>query len=168
MILGMSTAAFTQFHVLLSLIGIVSGIAVALAMLAANRLPALTAIFLLTTVATSVTGFMFPFTSFGPPEIVGTISLVVLVVAILALYGYKLVGAWRWIYVATAVIALYLNVFVGVVQTFQKVALFHALAPTQTEPPFAIAQGIVLIAFIAIGVAAAKRFRPPAPGPAFA
>jgi hypothetical protein len=168
MILGMSTAAFTQFHVLLSLIGIVSGIAVALAMLAANRLPALTAIFLLTTVATSVTGFMFPFTSFGPPEIVGTISLVVLVVAILALYGYKLVGAWRWIYVATAVIALYLNVFVGVVQTFQKVALFHALAPTQTEPPFAIAQGIVLIAFIALGVAAAKRFRPPAPGPAFA
>jgi len=168
MILGMSTAAFTQFHVLLSLIGIVSGIAVALAMLAANRLPALTAIFLLTTVATSVTGFMFPFTSFGPPEIVGTISLVVLVVAILALYGYKLVGAWRWIYVATAVIALYLNVFVGVVQTFQKVALVHALAPTQTEPPFAIAQGIVLIAFIALGVAAAKRFRPPAPGPAFA
>jgi len=168
MILGMSTAAFTQFHVLLSLIGIVSGIAVALAMLAANRLPALTAIFLLTTVATSVTGFMFPFTSFGPPEIVGTISLVVLVVAILALYGYKLVGAWRWIYVATAVIALYLNVFVGVVQTFQKMALFHALAPTQTEPPFAIAQGIVLIAFIALGVAAAKRFRPPAPGPAFA
>jgi len=168
MILGMSTAAFTQFHVLLSLIGIVSGIAVALAMLAANRLPALTAIFLLTTVATSVTGFMFPFTSFGPPEIVGTISLVVLVVAILALYGYKLAGAWRWIYVATAVIALYLNVFVGVVQTFQKVALFHALAPTQTEPPFAIAQGIVLIAFIALGVAAAKKFRPPAPGPAFA
>jgi hypothetical protein len=168
MILGMSTAAFTQFHVLLSLIGIVSGIVVALAMLGANRLPALTAIFLLTTVATSVTGFMFPFTSFGPPEIVGTISLVVLGVAILALYGYKLVGAWRWIYVATAVIALYLNAFVGVVQTFQKVAFFHALAPTQTEPPFAIAQGIVLIAFIALGVAAAKKFRPPPAGPAFA
>jgi hypothetical protein len=168
MILGMSTAAFTQFHVLLSLIGIVSGIVVALAMLGANRLPALTAIFLLTTAATSVTGFMFHFASFGPPEIIGVISLVVLAVAILALYGYKLAGAWRWIYVSTAVLALYLNVFVGVVQTFQKVAFFHALAPTQTELPFAIAQGIVLIAFIALGLAAAKKFRPPARGPAFA
>src|SRR5712671_1729068 len=161
MILGMSTATFTQFHVLLSLIGIVSGIVVALAMLGANRLPALTAIFLLTTVATSVTGFMFPFASFGPPEIVGTISLVVLGVAILALYGYKLAGAWRWIYVATAVIALYLNVFVGVVQTFQKVTFFHALAPTQTEPPFAIVQGAVLLAFIVLGIAAVKKFHPP-------
>jgi hypothetical protein len=111
---------------------------------------------------------MFHFASFGPPEIIGVISLVVLAVAILALYGYKLAGAWRWIYVSTAVLALYLNVFVGVVQTFQKVAFFHALAPTQTEPPFAIAQGIVLIAFIALGLAAAKKFRPPAGGPAFA
>jgi hypothetical protein len=168
MILGMSTAAFTQFHVLLSLIGIVSGIVVALAMLGANRLPLLTAVFLATTVATSVTGFMFHFASFGPPEIVGVISLVVLGIAILALYGYKLAGAWRWIYVAAAVFALYLNVFVGVVQTFQKVELFHALAPTQTEPPFAVAQGVVLIAFIALGIAAAKKFRPSTGGPAFA
>jgi hypothetical protein len=168
MILGMSTAAFTQFHVLLSLIGIVSGIVVALAMLGANRLPLLTAVFLATTVATSVTGFMFHFASFGPPEIVGVISLVVLGIAILALYGYKLAGAWRWIYVAAAVFALYLNVFVGVVQTFQKVEFFHALAPTQTEPPFAVAQGVVLIAFIALGIAAAKKFRPSTGGPVFA
>jgi hypothetical protein len=168
MILGMSTAAFTQFHVLLSLVGIVSGIVVALAMLGANRLPLLTAVFLATTVATSVTGFMFHFASFGPPEIVGVISLVVLGIAILALYGYKLAGAWRWIYVAAAVFALYLNVFVGVVQTFQKVELFHALAPTQTEPPFAVAQGVVLIAFIALGIAAAKKFRPSTGGPVFA
>jgi hypothetical protein len=160
MILGMSTAAFTQFHVLLSLIGIVAGIVVAFAMLGANRLPVLTALFLLTTVATSVTGFMFHFASFGPPEIVGVISLVDLAAAILALYTYKLAGSWRWIYVATAIFALYLNVFVGVVQTFQKVAFFHALAPTQTEPPFAVAQGIVLIAFIALGIAAVKKFRP--------
>jgi hypothetical protein len=160
MILGMSTANFTLFHVILSLIGIGSGILVVIGMLSANRLPVLTALFLATTVATSVTGFMFHFASFGPPEIVGVISLVVLGVAILALYSYRLAGSWRWIYVATAVIALYLNVFVGVVQTFQKVAFFHALAPTQTEPPFAIAQGIVLIAFIALGVAAAKKFRP--------
>jgi hypothetical protein len=152
----------------LSLVGIVSGIVVVLAMLGANRFPLLTAMFLLTTVATSVTGFMFHFASFGPPEIIGAISLVVLAVALLALYVYKLAGAWRWIYVATAVFALYLNVFVGVVQTFQKVGFFHALAPTQTEPPFAVAQGVVLIAFIALGIAAAKKFRPSARGPAFA
>jgi hypothetical protein len=168
MILGMSTATFTQFHVILSLIGIVSGIVVVLAMLGANRLPVLTALFLLTTLATSVTGFMFHFASFGPPEIVGAISIVVLGVAILALYSYKLAGPWRWIYVAAAVFALYLNVFVGVVQTFQKVAFFHALAPTQTEPPFAVVQGIVLIAFVALGIAAAKKFRPVTRAPAFA
>src|ERR1700687_3611610 len=168
MILGMSTEAFTQFHVLLSLIGIFSGIAVVLAMLGPNRLPTLTAIFLLTTVATSVTGFMFHFASFGPPEIIGAISLVVLGIAILALYGYKLAGAWRWIYVAAAVFALYLNVFVGVVQTFQKVAFFHALAPTQTEPPFAVAQGLVLIAFVALGIAAVRKFHPVSRAPAFA
>src|SRR6267154_786226 len=131
MILGMSTATFTQFHVILSLIGIVSGVVVVLAMLRTNRLHALTAVFLLSTVATSVTGFMFHFAAFGPPEIIGVISLVVLGIAILALYGYKLAGSWRWIYVAAAVFALYLNVFVGVVQTFQKVAFFRALAPTQ-------------------------------------
>jgi hypothetical protein len=168
MILGMSTASFTQFHVLLSLIGIFSGMVVVLAMLGTIRLPLLTAVFLLATVATSVTGFMFDFASFGPPEIIGVISLVVLGMAILALYGYKLAGSWRWIYVASAVFALYLNVFVGVVQTFQKVPFFHALAPTQTELPFALVQGVVLIAFIALGLAAAKRFRPPTPGPAFA
>jgi hypothetical protein len=168
MILGMSIAAFTQFHVILSLIGIVSGIVVVFAMLGVNRVPALTALFLLTTVATSVTGFMFHFASFGPPEMVGVISLVILGVAILALYSYKLAGSWRWIYVASAVCALYLNVFVGVVQTFQKVPFFHALAPTQTEPPFAIAQGLVLIAFIALGIAAVKKFHPPARAPTFA
>jgi hypothetical protein len=168
MILGMSTAAFTQFHVILSLIGIVSGIVVALAMLSANRVPVLTAIFLLTTLATSVTGFMFHFASFGPPEIIGALSIVILLIAILALYSYKLAGRWRWIYVATAMVALYLNVFVGVVQAFQKVAFFHALAPTQTEPPFAVVQGIVLIAFVVLGIAAAKKFHPVVRAPAFA
>jgi hypothetical protein len=168
MILGMSVAAFTQFHVIISLIGIGSGIIVLLGMLSSNRTPAITALFLLTTVATSVTGFMFHFESFGPPEIVGVISLVALAVALLALYSYKLAGPWRWIYVATAVFSLYLNVFVAVVQTFQKVAFFHALAPTQTEPPFAIAQGVVLLAFIALGIVAVKKFHPRAEVPAFA
>jgi hypothetical protein len=160
MILGMSTAAFTQFHVILSLIGILSGLVVAFGMLDARRLPAMTALFLTTTVATSATGFMFHFASFGPPEIVGVISLLVLAVALLALFSYQLAGQWRLIYVVAALLALYLNVFVGVVQTFQKVPFFHALAPTQTEPPFKIAQGIVLLAFIALGVAAVKKFRP--------
>jgi hypothetical protein len=160
MILGMSTAAFTQFHVLLSLIGIATGLIVALAMLGANRLPVLMALFLLTTVATSVTGFMFHFASFGPPEIVGVISLVVLSVAIFALYAFRLAGSWRWIYVAAAVCALYLNVFVGVVQAFQKVPFFRALAPTQTELPFVVTQGVVLIAFVALGIAAARKYHP--------
>src|SRR6202451_2535315 len=162
MILGMSTAPFTQLHVIISLIGIASGLIVVLAMLGAKRVPAWAAIFLATTVATSVTGFMFHFASFGPPEIVGVISLVVLALALLALYANKLSGSWRWIYVAAAVCALYLNVFVAVVQTFQKVAFFHALAPTQQEPPFAVAQGIVLVVFVILAIAAAKKFRPAA------
>jgi hypothetical protein len=168
MILGMSVAAFTQFHVVLSLVGIASGFLVVFAMLGVNRVPTMTAIFLLTTVATSATGFLFHFASFGPPEIVGVISLVVLAVAILALYAYKLAGSWRWIYVASAVFALYLNVFVGVVQTFQKMPFFHALAPTQTEPPFAVAQGLVLIVFVALGIWAVRKFHPGIRAPAFA
>jgi hypothetical protein len=168
MILGMSLSMFTQLHVLLSLIGIVSGLIAVFAMLTSHRVPVTTAVFLSTTVATSATGFLFHFTSFGPPEIVGVISLVVLAVALIALYVYKLAGVWRSIYAASAVFALYLNVFVGVVQGFQKIALFHALAPTQTEPPFKVAQGLVLIAFIALGVAAAKKFRPAKAPPAFA
>ena len=120
MMLGMSLATFTQFHVIISLIGIGSGILVLIGMLQANLMPKITAVFLATTVATSVTGFMFPFTSFGPPEIVGLISLIVLIVAILALYSFKLAGSWRWVYVASAMIALYLNCFVLVAQAFRK------------------------------------------------
>jgi hypothetical protein len=168
MIIGMSLAAFTQFHVIISLLGIASGFIVVFAMLGAKRLPAMTALFLLMTVATSVTGFMFPIASFGPPEIIGVISLVILAVAIMALYGYKLAGAWRWIYVAAAVLAQYLNVFVAVVQTFQKVPFFHSLAPTQTEPPFAAAQGVVLMIFIGLGIAAAMKFHPAARAGAYA
>jgi hypothetical protein len=158
MILGMSTAAFTEFHVILSLIGIASGVIAVLAMLWDKPVPTWTALFLLTTIATSATGFLFH-TKFGPPHVIGLISLVILAVAVLALYRFKLAGSWRWIYVVSAVAALYFNVFVAVVQSFQKIGFFHALAPTQTEPPFAIAQGVVLLAFIAIGVFAVRRFR---------
>ena len=166
MILGMSTAAFTELHVVLSLIGIGSGVVVLLAMLRGKLVPTWTVVFLATTIATSATGFLFHSAKFGPPHVVGLISLALLAIAILALSVFKLAGAWRWIYVAAAVLALYLNAFVGVVQTFQKVEFFHALAPTQTEPPFAVAQGLVLVVFIALGILAARRFHP-SPRPAF-
>jgi hypothetical protein len=159
MILGMSLATFTQFHVIISLIAIVTGIIVVLGMLSAKRLPGMTAVFLITTVATSVTGFMFP-QPFDAADVVGIISLVFLALAILALYAYQLAGAWRGLYVVGAVVSLYLNCFVLVVQSFAKVPFFHALAPTQKEPPFAVAQGVVLILFIGIGIAAFRKFRP--------
>lgn len=167
MILGMSVATFTQLHVIISLIAIISGIVVVLGMLGANRMPGMTALFLITTVATSITGFMFP-TPFDPADVIGIISLVFLALAILALYTYKLAGAWRGVYVVTAMVALYLNCFVLVVQSFMKIAFFHALAPTQKEPPFAVAQGVVLILFIGLGIAAFRKFRPMTRAPAIA
>jgi hypothetical protein len=160
MILGMSTYAFTLLHVVISLIGIVTGSIVLFGMLAGKRLDVWTAIFLATTVLTSVTGFLFPIARIGPPHIVGVISLVALAIAILALYVYRLEGAWRWIYVVTAVLSLYLNVFVGVVQAFQKLSFLEPLAPTQSEPPFLIAQATVLGIFVLLGVLASSRFRP--------
>ncbi|HEX2790031.1 MAG TPA: hypothetical protein VHN17_06340 [Steroidobacteraceae bacterium] len=160
MILGMSTASFTLFHVVLSLIGIASGLVVMAGMWAGKRLNGWSALFLATTVATSVTGFLFHSAKFGPPHVIGLLSLVLLVLAILARYSYHLAGSWRWIYVVTAQLALYFNVFVAVVQAFQKLPLLQPLAPTGTEPPFAIAQGLVLVAFIAFTVLALKRFYP--------
>jgi hypothetical protein len=118
-----------------------------------------TLLFLATTVATSVTGFGFPFDHLLPSHKVGVISLVVLAVAILARYAFHLAGAWRWIYVVCAGIALYLNVFVGVVQAFQKVPVLTALAPKQTEAPFVVTQVVVLVLFIALTIGAARGFR---------
>jgi len=163
MIFGLSTPAFTQLHVVISLIGIASGVIVVLGMLSARRLPGWTALFLVTTVATSVTGFMFPITKVGPPHIVGLISLIVLAITIPALYIFHLRGAWRWIYIAGTVISLYFNVFVGVVQAFQKVSFFKALAPTQTEPPFLVAQVLVLLLFVVLAVLGVRRFHPVTP-----
>jgi len=120
-------------------------------------------LFLATTVLTSVTGFLFHFTSFGPPEIVGAISLVILAIALVALYPSHLAGVWRPVYVVTAVLAFYLNVFVLVVQGFQKVGVLHALAPTGSEPPFLVAQAVVLVAFVALGYLAVRRFHRGAP-----
>jgi hypothetical protein len=162
MILGMSDSTFTLVHVVLSLVGIVSGIVVVFGMLGANRLSGLTAVFLATTVLTSATGFLFPSTSFGPPQVIGALLLVVLAVAILALYIFGLAGLWRWVYVIGAIVALYLNCFVGVVQAFQKLPFLQPLAPTQSEPPFVVAQVVVMAIFIALGIGAVRKFHPAA------
>jgi hypothetical protein len=158
MILGMTT--FTFVHVVLSLVGIAAGFFVLFGMFRSKRMPNMTGLFLLTTIATSATGFGFQRDHILPSHVVGVISLVILAIALLALYRHKLAGKWRATYVVTAVIALYLNVFVLVAQLFQKVVPLHALAPNGSEPPFAIAQGIVLVIFIIFGAMALKRFRP--------
>jgi len=159
MIFGMTTSTFTFVHVLLSLVGIGSGCIVLCGLLARKRLDGWTALFLASTVATSVTGFGFPFHHLLPSHIVGILSLVLLAIAIPARYRFHLAGSWRAIYVVGAAVALYLNVFVLVAQAFSKVPGLKALAPTQSEPPFLIAQLIVLALFIALTILAAIRFR---------
>jgi hypothetical protein len=161
MILGMSADTFTLVHVVLSLVGIGSGLIVLFGMLGAKRLDGWTALFLATTVLTSVTGFFFPVAGFLPSHAVGILSLVFLAAALVAFYVYRLAGAWRWIYVVGAVVALYFNVFVGVVQAFRKVSFLEPLAPTQSEPPFLVAQLVVLAIFIVLGVIAVRKFHPP-------
>ena len=160
MIIGLSTGSFTLLHVAISLVAILAGVVVVAAMIAGTRSRAWTALFLATTIATSVTGFMFHSQSFGPPHIIGAISLVILALAVYALYVRHLAGYWRPVYIVSAVVALYLNVFVGVVQAFQKIPLLQALAPTQTEMPFLEAQIAVLVIVAAFGLLALRRFRP--------
>ena len=159
MILGMSLATYTFLHVLISLIGIGSGLIVMFGFLTGKRFDGLTMAFLLSTVLTSVTGFGFPFDHLLPSHKVGILSLVVLAVAIPARYVFHLAGSWRWIYVVGASIALYLNVFVLIVQGFLKVPALKALAPTQSGPPFLVAQLLVLLLFVGLTILAAKRFR---------
>ena len=158
MILGMPAAIYTFLHVLISLVGIGSGVVVMYGLLSGERLDGWTALFLVTTVATSVTGFGFPFEHLLPSHKVGILSLVVLALAILARYRFHFAGAWRGIYVICAALALYLNVFVAVVQAFLKLPALKALAPTQTESPFLVAQVGVLTLFVGLVIVAAKRF----------
>src|SRR5215472_17042762 len=136
MLLGMSLSTFTTLHVIISLIGIVSGLMIVVGMLIGQWPGGLTALFLTTTVLTSATGFLFPADRLLPSHIVGSLSLIVLAIALVALYAFRLAGPWRWIYIVTALLALYFNCFVGVVQAFQKVAVLHALAPNGNEPAF--------------------------------
>jgi len=160
MILGMSVGAFTLLHVVITLIAIGSGLIVVGGMFASHKLPDMTALFLFTTALTSVTGFLFPIRAFTPALGVGIVACVILAFALFALYKERLVGVWRPIYVITAIVSLYLNVFVLVAQSFMKVSGLNALAPTQSEPPFAITQGVVLVIFIIIALIAVVRFRP--------
>jgi hypothetical protein len=160
MIIGLSVGAFTTLHVVISLIGLAAGVLAAVAMLADKRPGPETAVFLCATVLTSATGFLFHSAKIGPPHIVGAISLVDLTLACAALYAFHLKGIWRPVYVITAFLALYLNAFVGVVQAFDKIATLKSLAPTGSEPPFLVAQLLVLAAFVTLGFLATKRFHP--------
>ena len=153
------TTALTIVHVAISLVGIGAGFVVMWGLLVSKRLNTWTAIFLAATTATSVTGFFFPIERFTPALALGILSLIVLAPALAARYYYDLVGPWRRTYVITAMIAQYFNVFVLIAQAFQKIPSLWELAPTQSEPPFAVAQLFVLVAFIAIGVVGTKRFR---------
>jgi hypothetical protein len=162
MMLGLSLSTFTMLHVIISLVGIVSGLLVLFGLLGSNRMPGLTALFLLTTILTSLTGFGFPFTALLPSHIIGILSLVLLAIACIALYGMKLSGAWRWIYAVTAMIALYFNIFVLIIQGFLKIPALTALAPGNppSGPAFAVVQGLVLLFFVLVIIGAVRRFRP--------
>ena len=162
MVLGMSLATFTLLHVIISLIAIAAGLVVMFGMLGSRPQPGLTAIFLLFTILTSATGFLFPFTQLLPSHMVGILSLVLLAIACVALYVMKLSGPWRWIYVLTALISLYLNVFVLVIQSFLKIPALSAVAPGNPPagPVFAVVQGIVLLFFVLVIIGAWRRFKP--------
>jgi len=150
---------FTAFHVLLSLVGIAAGLVVLYGLLTAKALPGWTAWFLTTTVATSVTGFLFPFHGFKPSYVLGIFSLLALALAVAARYRYRLFGGWRKTYVISAIVALYFNVFVLIAQSFMKVPPLNALAPTGSEPPFLIVQLIVMAVFVVLGFRAVAKFR---------
>ena len=162
MVLGMSLSAFTMLHVIISLIAIASGFVVLSGLLGSNRMAGMTALFLLTTILTNATGFLFPFEKLLPSHIIAALSLVLLAIACIALYGMKLSGAWRWIYAVTALISLYFNVFVLVIQGFLKIPALTALAPGNppSGPVFAVVQGLVLLFFVLVIIGAVRRFRP--------
>ena len=160
MIIGLSVGAFTTLHVIISLIGLASGVVAVAAMLQDKRPGPWTAIFLASTILTSVTGFLFHSAKIGPPHILGVLSLIVLALALVALYGMHLKGVWRPVYVISAVLALYFNAFVGVVQAFTKIEFLKALAPTGSEPTFLIAQLVVFVLFVLLAFLATKRFHP--------
>jgi hypothetical protein len=160
MILGLNVAQFTFLHVFLSLIGIGAGIFVVFGLLSSRSLSILTAAFFVTTIATSLTGFLYPFKGITPGIILGILSMFVLILAIVALYVKSLHGAWRGIYVISVCLAFYFNFFVLIAQSFDKVPVLHSIAPTQSSPGFGFTQAAVLVVFILLTVRAYKKFRP--------
>jgi hypothetical protein len=161
MILGMSLSTYTILHVIISLIGIGSGFIVLFGLINSKLLSPWNVVFLVTTILTSLTGFAFPNTKVTPGIILGILSMIVLAIALVALYVFHLKGGWQRTYAITAMIALYFNVFVLIAQTFEHVPAFHALAPTGTETPFKVAQTLLLVLFAVLITAAAKKFRTP-------
>jgi hypothetical protein len=162
MTFGLSLSAVTMLHVVISLIAIASGLVVASGLLGSKPMPGLTAIFLVSTILTNATGFMFPFKELLPSHMVAILSLVLLAIACIALYGARLAGAWRPVYVVTALASLYLNVFVLVIQAFLKVPALHELAPglPPSGPVFGVVQGVVLLFFVLVIIGAWRRFKP--------
>lgn len=156
----MDSQAFTLFHVAISMTAIGFGIVVMYGLVSANRMSGLTALYLLATAATSATGFFFHRDHILPAHIVGVLALFVLLATIIALYGFQLRGTWRIVYVVGVVASLWFNVLVLIVQAFQKIASLHALAPYGSEPPLAIAEGLVFVLFVGVAILALKRFRP--------
>jgi hypothetical protein len=160
MIWGLPANTFTLVHTVLSLIALVSGIIVVLGLAGNKRGGWCVGLLLLTALATNITAFGFPFTQLLPSHYFAIVSLIVLALAIIGRYITRYGGAWRWIYVVSVVLAVYLDAFVAVVQAFLKIPAVHELAPTQSEPPFAIAQGAVLVIFLVLGIVAVRRFHP--------
>ena len=160
MILGMTTETFTLIHVAVSLVAILTGLVAVFGLIGRKRLPAWTGTFLVTTALTCLTGYAFPIMGLTPAHILGAICLAALALACAGLYRFRLNGSWRRVFVISATFALYLNVFVAVVQAFQKIPVLRAAAPTQSEPAFAAAQGLVLVLFIVLGVLATRKFQP--------
>jgi hypothetical protein len=161
MILGMSLSTYTTLHVIISLIAIGTGFIVLFGLISGRLLSPWNGVFLVTTILTSLTGFAFPNDKVTPGIIFGVLSMIVLAIALFALYVFHLKGAWRRTYAITAMIALYFNVFVLIAQTFEHVPVFHALAPTGTETPFKVAQLLLLLLFVVLTTVAAKKFRTP-------
>jgi len=160
MILGLSITTYTLLHTVLSLLGIVAGLVVAGALASGTRLDRWAAVFVVTTVLANASGFGFPFVKLLPSHIVGAVSLMVLAAVIVADYVKHLAGAWRATYAVGVVLATYLNVFVLVAQLFKRIPVLFLLAPTQSEPPFALTQALVVLLFVWLGVAAVRGARP--------
>jgi hypothetical protein len=163
-VLGLDLSTFTTVHVILCVVALASGLIVSIGLLGSKRLDGLTGLYLVSNILANATGFGFPFEKLLPSHILAIITLVVLLIAVLARYAFHLAGASRWIFAVCAVLGVYFQVFVLIVQAFAKLPGLHALAPTQTEPPFAIAQGVALVIFVIWAIVAAIRFHPPGRG----